>query len=156
LTGNAPYFKCNNTAILEKMRVGELPQKPHGIDDTVWEFLRKCWSRAPAERPPIAQVCNDLSKFCFLPKFTPTPEGQSTTELPGKVKLQVQSIKVSLDKGKQQHFFVKLKYGNKGHTTSTTKSVDASGEHTWFALRPFLSPLPLLNFIQERSRKLVV
>ena len=153
--GDVPYPKCNNTAILEKMRVGELPQKPPGIDNTVWEFLQKCWSRDPTKRPSTAQVYDAFSKFCLLPKFT--PDGQSATELPGRVKLQVQSIKVLFDKSKQQqHFSVKLKYGNKDHMTSPTKSLNNSGEHIWFALRQFLLSLPSLNLTQERSGKLAV
>ena len=151
MTEDVPYPKCNKPGILEKIRVGELPQKPLGIDDTVWEFLQKCWSRDPTKRPSTAQVCDKFSQFCFLPKFT--LDGQSATELPGKVKLQVKSIKVSFDKSKQQQFYVKLKYRNRDHTTSLTKPLDTSGEHTWFALCSFLLLLPL-SFTQER--KLVV
>jgi len=138
LTGNAPYSKYDSTAILEKIRLGELPQKPPGIDDTVWDFLRKCWSRDPTKRPSTAQVCEAFSELRSLPKFT--SDGQSTTDLPGKVKLKVQSIKVSFEKSKQHQFSVKLKYGNKDHTTSPTKPLDSSGEHTWFALCLFLLP----------------
>lgn len=130
---------------LEKIRVGELPQKPSGIDDTIWEFLRKCWSGDPAKRPPAAQVCDAFLQFGFLPKFTPALKGESVTELPGKLKLQVQSIKIPLDKSKQPQFAVKLKYGNRDHTTSLAKPMGGSGEHIWFALGLFLPFLPSLN-----------
>ena len=151
-----PYSGWKSIAVLQKVRVGELPQRPSGIDDTVWEFLLRCWSRDPAKRPSISQVCDAFSRFCLLPKFTPAPEGQSATELPGRVKLMFESIKVSFDKSKQQSFFVKLKYGNKEYTTSPTKLLDTSGGHTWFGPCPFLFTLPSLSLAQERSGKLVV
>ena len=131
------------------MQIGELPQRPSGVDDVVWEFLQKCWSRDPTKRPPTAQVCDAFSQFCSLPRFA---LGKSA--LPGDLMLQVQSIKISLDKSKQPRFFVKLKYGNKGHTTPLAKPVDGSGEHTWFVPRPFLLSLPPLNLTQERSGKM--
>jgi len=131
LTGDVPYSGWNESAVQTKVLVGELPQRPSGIDDTVWEFLRRCWSKDPTKRPSIAQVCDAFSRFCLLPKFTPNPKGQLATELPGRVKLLFKSIKVSSDKPKQQPFSVKLKYGNKEHTTSPTKRLDTSGGHTW-------------------------
>jgi len=131
LTGNAPYSGWNDTAVLEKLRVGEFPQEPSGIDDMVWEFLQRCWSRDPAKRPSTSQVCDAFSKFSLLPKFIPTPEGKPATELPGRVKLLFKSIKVPSDRSRQQPFSVKLKYGNKEYTTSPTKLLDTSGGHTW-------------------------
>ena len=142
--------------ILEKILAGELPQRTPGIDDTVWEFLQKCWSRDPAKRPSTAEAYDAFSQFRLLPKFTPTPEGLSVTELPERVKLQVRSIKVSFDKSKQQQFFVKLTYGNKDYTTSPTKAMDALRKHMWFVIRPFLLSLPSPSLTQECSRKLVI
>ena len=156
MTGNVPYSGWKDTDVLEKVRVGELPRKPSGIDNAVWDFLEKCWSRDPKKRPEIAPICDAFSRFCLLPKFTPSPEGQSTTELPGSVKLMFNSIKVSFDKSKQQPFYVKLKYGNKEHKTSPTKLFDTSGGHTWFGFRPFLPSLQSLSFTQERPRELGV
>ena len=121
-----------------KIQAYELPQKPFGIDETVWEFLRECWNRDPEKRPSTAQVCDAFLRFSLLPKFTPAPKGQRATDLPGKLRVQVKSIKISLDGSKQQQFSVKFKYGNKDYTTSPAKCADGSSEHTWFALRPFL------------------
>ena len=79
------------------------------------------------------------------------------TELPGRVKLLLMSIKVSFDRSKQQPFSVRLKYGKKAYTSSPTKVLDTSGEHTWFVLCSFLLSLPsLTSLTQGRSGGLVV
>jgi len=146
LTGNVPYFGWNDPDVLEKIRVGELPRRPSGINGTVWEFLQKCWSRDPTKRPSIVQVCDAFSEFCLLPKFTLSPDAWSATELPGRVKLMFKSIKVPSEKSKQP-FFVKLQYGSKvqEHTTPPTKLFDTSSGHTWFGPCPFLLSLPSLS-----------
>ena len=54
-------------------------------------------------------------------------------------------IKVPFEKLKQQTFSVKLKYGNKEHTTSLTKLFDTSGGHTWSGSCPFLLSLSSLS-----------
>ena len=65
------------------------------------------------------------------------PDGRPETgELPEKLKLQVQSIRISHNKSKQ--FSVKFKYGNKYHTTLLTTKAESGGEHAWFALYRFL------------------
>jgi len=76
-------------------------------------------------------------------------------ELPGKLKLQAQSIKISLNKPRRQRFSVRFRYGNEDHTTSPTTKALAGDEHTWFAFYP--PPAPLLSLIrgQERSGNLV-
>ena len=89
-----PYFKWNYIATLEKIQIGESLQNPSGIDDDVWETLRKCWNKDPGERPPTAKVHDAFSQFFSLPRFTLGPDNSPATELPGKVKLQIQSIKV--------------------------------------------------------------
>ena len=76
-------------------------------------------------------------------------------ELPGKLKLQAQSIKISLGKPKKQRFSVRFKYGNEDHTTSPTTKTLAGDEHTWFAFRPPPAPPLSLTRGQERSGNLV-
>jgi len=147
-----PYFKHNDTVALSKIQAGEIPQQPsEGIDMTVWEFLERCWSRDPTKRPSSDQLHDSLSQFRSLPQVVPGPEGRLGREvLPGKLRLQVQSIKVPLNKSKQQQLCVRFKYGNKNHTTApTTKAVEGSNEHTWFAFGQFLPSLPSLSLAQE-------
>lgn len=150
-----PYFKWNDTITLQKIQAGETPQQPSADDEEIWEFLKKCWSRDPKKRPSTAQVSNTFSQLRSLPQAIAGCEGPGVEELPGRLKLQVQSIKITLNKSKSQHFFVKFKYGNKDHTTSpTTKAGSGPDEYTWSAFRTFiLSPLSL-SLTQEQSRKL--
>lgn len=153
-----PYSKHNDTVTLSKIQAGEIPQQPsEGIDATVWEFLEKCWSRDATKRPSSDQVCDSFFQFRTLPQIAPAPEGRpGMEELPGKLRLQVQSIKISLNKSKQQQLCVKFKYGNKNHTTApTTKAVDGSDEHTWFVFSLVLPSFLSLSFAQEQSGKLV-
>jgi len=59
-----PYFECIDTVMLLKVQDGEIPQRPpDGIADPVWEFLERCWSKNPMERPSTAQVYESLSKL---------------------------------------------------------------------------------------------
>jgi len=153
-----PYSKYNDTVALSKIQAGELPQQPSdGIGDTIWQFLEQCWNRNPKKRPLTTEVYDAFLQFRSLPQVMSATEGRSgVEELPGKLRLQVQSIKISLGKSRQQQLSVRFKYGNKNHTTSpTTKAAGGSDEHTWLALRPILPSLPSLNLMQERSGKLV-
>ena len=140
-----PYFRWNDTAALEKIRIGETPQKPSGIDNDVWDLLQKCWNSDPTERPSITEVRDAFSHFCSLPKFTFDPDDLLATELPGKVNLQILSIRVGFEKSRQQQFCVKLKYGNKEHMTPAAKFTDALGEHGWSPSHSF--PLSVVTDI---------
>jgi len=157
LTGNIPYFKYNDPVTLSMIQAGEIPQKPtEGIDGTVWRFLEKCWSRDITKRPSSHQVYNTFLQFRSLPQVPSAPDGRlGMEELPGKLRLQVQSIKIALNKSKQQQLCVRFKYGNRYYTTApTTKTVDGSDEHVWFAFSLFLSSFPFLILAQEQSREL--
>jgi len=153
-----PYSKWNEVIALSKIQVGEMPhQSSDEIADPVWEFLERCWSRDPTKRPSTVQVGDAFSQFHLRPpQVIPTTEGGPVTgELPGKLKLQVQSIRISLDNSKQLKFHVKFKYGNKQHTTPSTTRVMDGDEYTWFAISPPLPSLPSLSLTQERSWRLV-
>lgn len=119
-----------------------MPQRPpNKIADPTWEFLEGCWSRDRTKRPSITQVCDALLQSPSPPRFVHTPEGGAgAEELPGKLKLQVQSIQISLNKPKQRKFSVKFKYGNKDHTTSLSTKAAAGDEHTWFVFYPLYLP----------------
>lgn len=50
------------------MERGERPEKPtdslvkaRGLDDTLWEFLEKCWAQDPNARPSIQEVIQELT-----------------------------------------------------------------------------------------------
>ena len=100
------------------------------------------------KRPPTADVVDAFSGFRSLPQVMHTPEGRLSIEgLPGKLKLQVQGIKISLNKPKQQQLSIKFKYGDKEYTTSLTKAA-AGDEYIWFVFSPPLPPLSSLSLKQ--------
>lgn len=107
------------------------------MTNQIWELLEKSWSRFPTKRPSTQELYNTLSNPSRHPQVPPTPQGQPMTgELPGKLRLQFLGIKFS--PGQQKHqLYVKLKYGNKDHTTSPTGSVVGYGEQIWFAFIHF-------------------
>jgi len=132
-----PYSGYNELIVLQKIKAGERPQRPSdGIADPVWEFLEKCWSGDPTKRPPTAEVRDAFSKFRTFPEATLPNLRSPIEELPGTLKLQVQAIRISLNKPRKQQFSVEFKYGNKDHTTSFTEAV-AGDQHTWFVFRLF-------------------
>jgi len=140
-----PYSKWNEVIALSKIQVGEIPhQSSDEIPDPVWKFLEKCWSRDSTKRPSTLQVGAAFSQFHFRsPQVIPTPEGRPVTgRLPRKLKLQVQSVKISLNNSKQLQFYVRFKYGSKEHTTSPTTKAMGGDEYTWFAISSFLPSLP--------------
>lgn len=157
MTGHTPYSGCSDAVTLLKIQAGEIPQRPSdGIPGMVWEFLEKCWSGNPAKRPSTTQVYETFSKLRSPLQALHIPEGRlAMEELPGRLKLQAQGIKISLNKPKKRRFSVRFKYGNKDHTTSPTRSVVAGGEHTWFVFRSSPLLLPPLTLGQERPRNLV-
>jgi len=118
-----------------KIRAGEIPHRPSDeISDPVWKFLKECWSRDARRRPSTTQVYNALSRFRKLPRVKFTPEGRPAIGgLPGKLRLLVPGIQISPNESKQHQFSVKLKYGDRDHTTPPTTKVIGGNERTWFA-----------------------
>ena len=151
-----PYYGCSDTHTLLKIQAGEKPQRPSDwVANPVWEFLGKCWSRDPTNRPPTADILDAFSRACSLPRAMPAARGPSAIEeLPGKLKLQVQGVRISLNKSKQQRFYIRFRYGDKDHTTSPTNAVTGD-EHIWFVFRQPLPPSTSLSLNQGRSGNLV-
>ena len=109
-----------------------MPQRPSaGINDKVWLFLQKCWSMNPSERPSTTQLCDALPRFRSLPQTPNTPVGRLGIEdLPYKLNLRVESLRISPSKPDQRRFYVNLRYMAWEHTTSlSTGAVD--GRYTW-------------------------
>ncbi|KAF9789185.1 kinase-like domain-containing protein [Thelephora terrestris] len=156
LSNTKPYSDCNYGNIVPKVQAGEMPERPpDGINDQVWELLEKCWSRDPGKRPPTLELYNILSNLAVDPQATYTTQGQSAKkQLPGKLKLQARSLKISHKKPKTGRFYVRFRYGTTVYKTSPTKPAEGSGEHTWFAFLPLPLSSPRLNLTQDRSGKL--
>jgi len=99
----------------------------------------------PSRRPSAARLYDAFARLSSLPL--------EIERLPGKLVLQVQSIKMGRLGPGQQRLYVKSLYCGKGHTTSLTTSV-AGDEYTWFEIRPFLLSLPSLSLGQGHSGNL--
>jgi len=132
LTGSIPYSGCDDAAALSNIRAGNIPERPsEGIPDPIWQLLEECWSMDPQKRPPAADFYTALSEFRSV--------------RPGKLKFEVQRIKISFIGAKKRRFSVKFKYGNKSHATSLTTKTVAGDEYMWFVFRPPLPSLLSLN-----------
>ena len=120
------------------------PVRPPGaIDDQVWEFLEKCWSKTPFARPQMAEVHHTLksfSKTIHIPRRQP-----AIGESPGVLALHFHSIKLSEDHRSQQQFYVKSKYANRDYTTSLTNVILSQYERGWSVLDPSQLPPLLLS-----------
>lgn len=67
LTGKVPYHWANERQVLKLVLVKkELPPRPDGIPDAVWELLNFCWAQVPSGRPSIKQV-EDRLEVLFPP-----------------------------------------------------------------------------------------
>ncbi|KZS97644.1 kinase-like protein [Sistotremastrum niveocremeum HHB9708] len=68
-TGMPPFSHIKQPPqVLIRMERGERPEKPtdslvkaRGLDDTLWEFLEKCWAQDPNARPSIQEVIQELT-----------------------------------------------------------------------------------------------
>ena len=136
-----PYFGQDDATALSNIRAGrKLEQPSEGISDPVWWLLERCWRTVPSQRPSAAEVYDVFSELRSIPE---------------KLKLQVQSVKIPLNKPRQQGVYVKFKYGNMVHTTSLTTKVVAGADYAWFVFCPFPPLLSSLSLGQEHSGNLV-
>ncbi|KDQ09413.1 hypothetical protein BOTBODRAFT_526202 [Botryobasidium botryosum FD-172 SS1] len=69
-TGQVPFFylSVNTTlSVFNMVLDGRLPDRPldkdivaKGLDDSMWEFMKMCWSMDPKERPSAAKIFSHL------------------------------------------------------------------------------------------------
>jgi len=146
-----PHSGCDDAVALSNIRAGKTPERPsEGIPDSVWQLLQKCWSMDTSERPSATQMYNALSNFRSV---RPVIE-----ELPGKLKLQVRSIKFlfnRFNKARKRRFFVKFKYGNEVYKTSLTRSSAVGDDYMWSVFHSSPSSLLSLSPGQVQLGKLV-
>ena len=129
LTGNRPFDKDDDSAVFSMLQtLGERPQRPSdGSADPIWKVLEKCWHENPFRRPEAAWVYDAFSILHSLPPG----------KFPWRLKLYVQSIKISLNRPKQGRVYVKFRYRLNNHTTSLTAGVLAGDLYTWFTFHHF-------------------
>lgn len=64
VTSQKPFahIKRDRAVLLARYR-GELPQKPMGINEGLWDILQCCWETEPGNRPTIRGVIRVLNSL---------------------------------------------------------------------------------------------
>ena len=67
LSGNVPFYRYGNYAVVARVLEGEHPQRPLGakgvwFNDDIWSVLERCWKPTPSDRPKITDVLLCLEK----------------------------------------------------------------------------------------------
>ena len=115
---------CNDMIAQSKVAAGEIPERGFGrIADPLWGVLERCWSKFPAERPPLVELYNGLSSYC-----TPPP-GIAGIPQEMHVILVFFSISPSPAAGTTvgDRFYVKFKYGKGNFGSPWTHDVPEFG-----------------------------
>ena len=108
---------------------------PDAIDDHLWGFLEKCWSKPPLVRPQMDEVYSTLKSF---PKTVHIPRRRPEIgESPRVLALHFQSIRLSEVHRSWRQFYVKSEFGDKVYKTSPTNDIHNEYERGWFVLYHF-------------------
>ncbi|EJD04727.1 kinase-like protein [Fomitiporia mediterranea MF3/22] len=74
MTGTIPFDGIRQPGpIIDLLKKGERPARPdrklvhHGLDDRLWDLIRRCWSQGPGNRPTMNEVCRELERMRELP-----------------------------------------------------------------------------------------
>lgn len=75
LSGQIPFSKCHDYAVVAKVLKGKRPVRPQGAEgrwftDGIWSILECCWMPIPGYRPKIEDV---LPRLEVLRSWTPPP-----------------------------------------------------------------------------------
>ena len=67
ISGNLPFHKHTDLAVVMKVLEGERPPRRSGFTDSLWEMLELCWTSEPNYRPSIEDVLRCLVMVSNLP-----------------------------------------------------------------------------------------
>ena len=89
LSGQIPFRRDHDYAVVAKVLKGERPARPKGwkgswfVDD-IWDILGRCWESIPRHRPGAEDVLRCLKKVSnsWAPPPAETTAGLPTTESP--------------------------------------------------------------------------
>ncbi|WWC65266.1 uncharacterized protein I303_107883 [Kwoniella dejecticola CBS 10117] len=75
LTGSVPYGYIDDSVVRRNIKNGIRPNRPAGIEESLWLLMTECWAQNPKDRPTFEQVVERLSLV-----YTPAkePERQQT------------------------------------------------------------------------------
>ena len=76
LTGQVPFLRCSNMAVMRKIIEGEHPGRPKGPEavwftDGLWRMLKQCWLHKAKLRPAVEDVLEFLEQG--LESWEPLP-----------------------------------------------------------------------------------
>ena len=65
LSGQAPFPRCKDAAVIRKVMRGERPERPQGVrgawfKDGLWEILELCWKPQRGDRPSLKTLLQCL------------------------------------------------------------------------------------------------
>ena len=124
LAGVKPYHNRSDTNVPSKAKVEEIPTRfPGSIGDTVWSLLEGCWSKVPAERPPLVKLYTALSEPGTHNRVTGTLEGPVIVGIPPKLCFYPVAINFlsGVDLPTQCQLYLRLEDGQSIHTTPAKK-----------------------------------
>ena len=67
LSGEKPFAKCTEPAVIRKVINGEHPERPQGVvgawfGDELWGTVKHCWRSRPQDRPEVRTVLQCLER----------------------------------------------------------------------------------------------
>ncbi|KAJ3064092.1 hypothetical protein HDU98_000173, partial [Podochytrium sp. JEL0797] len=66
-SGQMPFRDINEWSIPTRVSEGVRPDKPKGMDETLWEVIQECWCGDSRKRLSASQVCERLEQFSETP-----------------------------------------------------------------------------------------
>lgn len=72
ISGNPPFHKYLDVAVVLKVSNGDRPLRGVGFTDSLWELLERCWEADPGARPSVEDVLQCLEK---VRNSSETPSG---------------------------------------------------------------------------------
>ncbi|KAJ6455838.1 ras guanine nucleotide exchange factor domain-containing protein [Mycena sanguinolenta] len=61
MTGQPPFHSItSDITVLRELDHGKIPDRPEGLSDELWGFMRKCWRNKPTSRPSAVAVNSKL------------------------------------------------------------------------------------------------
>lgn len=61
-----PFAGLLNMRVKHKILTGERPDRPDGIDDTLWRIIQGCWQHDPDARLTSEVLGSQLRRLCGL------------------------------------------------------------------------------------------
>lgn len=62
VTGEIPYQRLDGFNVIQQIQAGKLPEIPKGTPPVFAEWIAKCWSKKPEDRPAMEAIVEDLAE----------------------------------------------------------------------------------------------